>query len=937
MWLFMRSFVDNPPQKSTLGTVCCRQSSSSHAGSRCAGKACHHKDPVNTPIRRLRTVELALPKSSAAASKYISGCDFDATAGARGNGGWSQESASQPIPTNQTTSSSKTAPENLGFGNAPFQLTLHNFSVQQRELASYITSNLTTAGESDIASYRIPDNSRTMAAKRKAAGMAATMVEEPVDPSDELMFLALGGGNEVGRSCHIIQYKGKTVMLDAGQHPAYDGLAALPFFDDFDLSTVDVLLISHFHIDHAASLPYVLAKTNFRGRVFMTHPTKAIYKWLIQDSVRVGNTSSNPTSQPVYTEQDHLNTFPQIEAIDYHTTHTISSIRITPYPAGHVLGAAMFLIEIAGLKIFFTGDYSREQDRHLVSAESRSPSRARTSLDENITGILNRGGRVLMPVFALGRAQELLLILDEYWGKHSEYQKIPIYYASNLARKCMVVYQTYVGAMNDNIKRLFRERMAEAEAAGDGAGKGGPWDFKYIRSLKNLDRFDDVGGCVMLASPGMLQNGVSRELLERWAPSDKNGVIITGYSVEGTMAKHIVTEPDQIHAVMSRNTNGVRRGPGGDGEKVMIPRRCTVAEYSFAAHVDGNENREFIEEVAAPVVILVHGEQHNMMRLKSKLLSLNSGKPEQEKTKVYSPRNCEELRILFKADKTAKVVGKLASIPPPNKLQMTDDYDAPLVTGVLVQNDFKMSVVDPEDLREYAGLTTSMIACKQRLTLSAAGIDLIKWALEGTFGSIEELPETKNRGSNGTEENGDEKMEDADEEITQTMTAYLVMGCVTPCRRQAVRQQEPAYSRAADAEPARPPVAAGAARAAVPLPRGAVRRRRRLAGGGAQAAAPDQGREGGGQGEADAGSEASMELSDDGEEEEKLLQARQQAEVERLHKIGIPVPGVTIKVDKMVATVWLEDLEVECPNRVFADRVRAVVERAAEVTAPLWG
>jgi cleavage and polyadenylation specificity factor subunit 3 len=147
--------------------------------------------------------------------------------------------------------------------------------------------------------------------------------------------------------------------------------------------------------------------------------------------------------------------------------------------------------------------------------------------------------------------------------------------------------------------------MAEAEAAGDAAGKTSPWDFKYIRSLKNLDRFDDVGACVMLASPGMLQNGVSRELLERWAPSEKNGVIITGYSVEGTMAKHIVTEPDQIQAVMSRNVNAVRRGPGGEGEKVMIPRRCTVAEYSFAAHVDGNENREFIEEVNAPVVVRV--------------------------------------------------------------------------------------------------------------------------------------------------------------------------------------------------------------------------------------------------------------------------------------------------------------------------------------------
>ncbi|KAI8625443.1 cleavage and polyadenylation specifity factor [Xylariaceae sp. FL1651] len=832
-----------------------------------------------------------------------------------------------------------------------------------------------------------------MASKRKASAMAVSATEEPVDPADELMFLCLGGGNEVGRSCHIIQYKGKTVMLDAGQHPAYDGLASLPFFDDFDLSTVDVLLISHFHIDHAASLPYVLAKTNFRGRVFMTHPTKAIYKWLIQDSVRVGNTSSNPTSQPVYTEQDHLNTFPQIEAIDYYTTHTISSIRITPYPAGHVLGAAMFLIEIAGLNIFFTGDYSREQDRHLVSAEvprgvkvdvlitestygvsTHIPRLEREqALMKSVTNILNRGGRVLMPVFALGRAQELLLILDEYWEKHPEFQKIPIYYASNLARKCMVVYQTYVGAMNDNIKRLFRERMAEAEAAGEGAGKGGPWDFKFIRSLKNLDRFDDIGGCVMLASPGMLQNGVSRELLERWAPSDKNGVIITGYSVEGTMAKHIVQEPDQIQAVMSRNTNAVRRAPGADSEKVMIPRRCSVAEYSFAAHVDGQENKEFIEEIRAPVVILVHGEQHNMMRLKSKLLSLNASKT--EKVKVYSPRNCEELRIPFKTDKVAKVVGKLASIPPPSQLSSLDSSEAELVAGVIVQNDFKMSLMDPEDLREYAGLTASTIACRQRLTLSAAGIDLIKWALESTFGTIEELPETKAKRISDDTANGDDEMTEVDDEVAHVVAAYLVMGCVTVRYRSngevelewegnmlndgfadavmavllstesspaAVKRSASKHSHSHDYELPSRNLHAGLtpqerlerlflfleaqfgadAVAPVAMPKLPPLKRDKK---------PKKATRGDG-----ADSDASMELSDDEEGEERLLELRQKTELERLHKIGIPVPGVTITVDKMVATVWLEDLEVECNQKVFADRVKAVVERAVEITAPLW-
>lgn len=173
----------------------------------------------------------------------------------------------------------------------------------------------------------------------------------------------------------------------------------------------------------------------------------------------------------------------------------------------------MFMVEIAGLKILFTGDYSREDDRHLVSAEvppvkpdvlicestygtaSHMPRLEKEArLMKVTTDILNRGGRVLMPVFALGRAQELLLILDEYWEKHPNYQQYPIYYASNLARKCMDVYRTYINTMNDKIKRAMFE----------GEGRN-PWDFRWIRSLKNIDRFEDVGGCVMLASPGMLQ------------------------------------------------------------------------------------------------------------------------------------------------------------------------------------------------------------------------------------------------------------------------------------------------------------------------------------------------------------------------------------------------------------------------------------------------
>ncbi|KAJ6263519.1 hypothetical protein Dda_2083 [Drechslerella dactyloides] len=604
-----------------------------------------------------------------------------------------------------------------------------------------------------------------MANKRKADAS----VDEVIDPSDMLSFICLGGGSEVGRSCHIVQYKGKTVMLDAGVHPAYEGISSLPFYDDFDLSTVDILLISHFHLDHAGSLPYVLTKTNFRGRVFMTHPTKAIYKWLMSDSVRVSNTTSEQTTQ-LFSETDHLASFSQISAIDYHQTLHHASIAITPYPAGHVLGAAMFLIEIAGLKILFTGDYSREEDRHLVSAtlpkhvkpdilitESTYGTASHMPRPEKearfislVTSILDRGGRVLMPVFALGRAQELLLILEEYWELHEKYQQYPIYYASSLARRCMTVYQTYIGAMNDNIRSLFRSKMA---AIGEAAGKNGqalggtsPFDMKWVRSLKSLDRFDDVGGCVMLAAPGMMQNGVSRELLERWCPDPKNGVVLTGYSVEGTLAKSILNEPLEIQAFKKENTS--RRSGREEAARVMIPRRCSIDELSFAAHVDYGQNSSFIEEVGAKVIILVHGETNAMGRLKSALLSKYHDR--KDKPRIYNPKNCEELHIPFKGEKIANVIGKLAKHPP----HPSHDFDTALVktasdqifAGVLVQNDFKLSLMSPDDLREYAGLTTTTVVCKQRVPLSSAGAGLVRWSLESMFGGVVAVKKERTNG-----------------------------------------------------------------------------------------------------------------------------------------------------------------------------------------------
>lgn len=571
---------------------------------------------------------------------------------------------------------------------------------------------------------------------------------------NSLKFFALGGGNEVGRSCHILQFKGKTIMLDAGVHPAYQGYASLPFYDDFDLSTIDVLLISHFHVDHAASLPYVMQKTNFQGRVFMTHPTKAIYRWLLRDFVRVTSigSSSGGKDDNLYTDEDLADSFDRIETIDYHSTVDINGIKFTAFHAGHVLGAAMFQIEIAGVRVLFTGDYSRELDRHLNSAEvpplpsdvlivestfGTATHEPRANREKKLTQLIHstvsRGGRVLLPVFALGRAQEIMLILDEYWSQHPDDLgggQVPIYYASNLAKRCMSVFQTYVNMMNDDIRRKFRDSQTN------------PFIFKNISYLKNIDEFQDFGPSVMLASPGMLQSGLSREVLEKWCPEAKNLVLITGYSVEGTMAKFLMLEPDSIPSV--NNTDAT------------IPRRCQIEEISFAAHVDFQENLEFIEKISASNIILVHGESNPMGRLKSALLSnFASLKGTEEEVHVFNPRNCVDVILEFKGIKVAKAVGNIvddirkeeelgikqekeAEVETGAQELPSEDEQEIVVSGILVSDEknFDLNLVSLTDLREHhTELSTTVLRERQTVHVDCKK-ELIYWHICQMFGDV---------------------------------------------------------------------------------------------------------------------------------------------------------------------------------------------------------
>lgn len=589
-------------------------------------------------------------------------------------------------------------------------------------------------------------------------------------------------------------------MLDAGIHPGLSGLNSLPFYDEYDLSKVDVLLISHFHLDHAASLPYVMQHTNFKGRVFMTHATKAIYRWLLTDFVRVtslnanssNNSNNSGSSANLYTDEDLMSSFDKIETVDFHSTMETDGIRFTAYHAGHVLGACMYMIEIGGLKILFTGDFSREENRHLPIAEIPSVKpdvlitestfgtathEPRLEKESRMTRIIHstllKGGRVLMPVFALGTAQELLLILEEYWSLNEDLQNIDIYFASSLARKCLAVYQTYTNIMNDNIRSI---------TSSSDLGRKNPFSFKYVKTLKSLDRFQDFGPSVVIASPGMLQSGYSRHLLEKWAPDPKNTVLMTGYSVEGTMAKTLLIEPPTIPSITNPD--------------MTIPRRLSIEEISFAAHVDFQQNADFIGEINPSKIILVHGDSIPMGRLKSALLSkYSSRRGTDQEVKVFNPRNGDILSIGIKGMKVARVLGTLAEqqisglrltieqqlqdevkdedgedvkieevdeekekakqeakeeVEEDAKQEDVEMKDAKneekepeidtytsnqVLSGVIVSKDFDLNVLQLQDLQDFTLLSTSIVKSKIDLKINAH-VTLIEWHLQQMFGQI---------------------------------------------------------------------------------------------------------------------------------------------------------------------------------------------------------
>ncbi|XP_045244733.2 integrator complex subunit 11 isoform X1 [Macaca fascicularis] len=363
----------------------------------------------------------------------------------------------------------------------------------------------------------------------------------------EIRVTPLGAGQDVGRSCILVSIAGKNVMLDCGMHMGFNDDRRFP---DFSYITqngrltdfLDCVIISHFHLDHCGALPYFSEMVGYDGPIYMTHPTQAICPILLEDYRKIAVDKKGEAN--FFTSQMIKDCMKKVVAVHLHQTVQVDDeLEIKAYYAGHVLGAAMFQIKVGSESVVYTGDYNMTPDRHLGAAwidkcrpnllitESTYATTIRDSKRcrerdflKKVHETVERGGKVLIPVFALGRAQELCILLETFWERMN--LKVPIYFSTGLTEKANHYYKLFIPWTNQKIRKTFVQRNM--------------FEFKHIKAFDRAFA-DNPGPMVVFATPGMLHAGQSLQIFRKWAGNEKNMVIMPGYCVQGTVGHKILS------------------------------------------------------------------------------------------------------------------------------------------------------------------------------------------------------------------------------------------------------------------------------------------------------------------------------------------------------------------------------------------------------------
>lgn len=457
----------------------------------------------------------------------------------------------------------------------------------------------------------------------------------------------LGSGMQIGRSAWYLQTSESRILFDCGIDPAvpHGDNNEFPYLDapDFKIEDVDAVVISHAHIDHVGLLPY-LVKIGYKGPIYCTEPTRDIMSLSLIDTVKIWNNTTDVA--PIYKAEDIKEMLKHVITIGYEEVTDIApDIRLTLYNAGHIIGSAFCHINIGnGMHNFMYGaDYNFSNKQRLLNRahtefprlESmtieatncgpRDQSMPREEGEEELLKLIldayvNKG-KVLMPVFGIGRSQEMLLTIAHLIEEERLPKDLKVY-IDGMVGEVTAIHTAYPEFLNYQL----RNRILKGD---------NPFlleNFVQVTSSKQrAEILESTEPCVVLATSGMMNGGSSVEYFKKFAPHEENMIIFVGYQANGTLGRKV---KDGEKDILIANT-------GSEDDRLKVNLRVEQMKGAFSGHSDLYSAKKFLQtlSVKPQKFIVNHGEPG---KIKFFGEAIKKVIPE---AKIYTPDNLESIRL----------------------------------------------------------------------------------------------------------------------------------------------------------------------------------------------------------------------------------------------------------------------------------------------------
>jgi hypothetical protein len=492
-----------------------------------------------------------------------------------------------------------------------------------------------------IASSRHILHSESEERSRIFRDVGERIFRQRLSKTSSVFFTPLGGFHEVGRSAMLVETEESCVLLDCGISAGAD----LPMYaypridaDDFEIEKLDAVIISHAHLDHCGFVPF-LYKYGYDGPVYCSEPTSVLMTLLQLDYLDIFNKEGG---HPPYDQKDVREAVLHTIPVKYQVvTDVAPDIKLTLHNAGHIIGSSIVHLHIGeGLhNVVYTGDFKFGRTMLLEPATCSFP-RAESLIMESTYGgpddvmsdretvegklarIVNetaeRGGRVLVPTLAVGRAQEIMLVLNAYM-KNKQIKELPIF-MEGMISEATAIHTAYP----EYLARDLREQILYKDI--------NPFQSDYFTNVDHPSEREKVAigePCIILATSGMMEGGPAIDYFRYMASDEKNSLVFVSYQVEGTLGNRLKNGAREV-SLMGRN---------GKVEAIKVNLHVDSVE-GFSGHSDRNQLFAFLKRVSPRPsrVILGHGERRKtdlFAHQISRILKLRTVTPDiQEKLRL---------------------------------------------------------------------------------------------------------------------------------------------------------------------------------------------------------------------------------------------------------------------------------------------------------------